>query len=193
MSRTVEIRKSANLNSDLLRIPFAYIHEQFGYSVDSILRPIHNQPKLHLGTFPDTFPNTIIEYNWIHTGVGSWMALGLMKDGLYFFYTADCKNTPRSFLDKGHMNLWISFNYGDLINFAMNKNTYDLYLEETPPITVLEDQIDATSQTFHQASDASELLEDAAPPAQAEQSHVDLLRARAQQYMRGLPGLTDLF
>jgi len=134
-TRTVEIRRATNLNSEILKIPYTYIQEQFGYSVASIQRQIHNEPTLNLGTFPDTFPQTVLEYYWIHTEAGSsnsWMALGKMTNGLYFFYTARCKNSPLSFLEKGAaMNLWVSWRYSELIHFAMNQSTYDLYVSET--------------------------------------------------------------
>ena len=133
-SRNTEIRRATNINSDVLRIPYAYIQEQFGYSVKSIQRQIHSEPVLDLGTFPNTFPQTVAEYYWIHapTDANSWTVLGRMNNGLYFFYTAQCKNTPRAFLDNGGiMNLWVSWRYSELINFAMNQSTYDLYISET--------------------------------------------------------------
>ena len=134
VSRSIDIRRSMNINSDILRIPFAYIQEQFGYSVKSIQRQIHSEPVLDLGTFPNTFPQTVSEYYWIHreADANSWTVLGRMNNGLYFFYTAQCKNTPRAFLDRGgSMNLWVSWRYSDLINFVMNQSTYDLYISET--------------------------------------------------------------
>jgi hypothetical protein len=144
-TRNTEIHRAGNINSDVLRIPYAYIQEQFGYSVKSIQRQIHSEPVLDLGTFPNTFPQNVTEYYWIHapTGANSWTVLGRMNNGLYFFYTAQCKNTPRAFLDKGGaMNLWVSWRYSELINFAMNQSTYDLYISETvvPTSQVLESE-----------------------------------------------------
>ena len=134
-TRTVEIRKATNLNSDVLQIPYTYIQEQFGYSVASIQRQIHNEPALDLGKFPDTFPHIVLEYYWIHSessSSNSWLVLGRMNNGLYFFYTAQCKSSPLAFLDNGAaMNLWVSWRYSELIHFAMNQSTYDLYIAET--------------------------------------------------------------
>jgi len=134
-TRTVEIRKATNLKSDVLQIPYAYIQDQFGYSVASIQRQIHSEPALNLGTFPDTFPHNILEYYWIHHETGSsnsWLVLGKLTNGLYFFYTATCKNSPLAFLDNGAaMNLWVSWRYSELIHFAMNQSTYNLYVAET--------------------------------------------------------------
>jgi hypothetical protein len=182
-SRDTKIRKAAVIDSSSLTIPFAYIQKQFGYSVDSILRPIHNQPVIDMGTYPDTFPYTISEYYWVYsdnTHIDTWMTMGKLISGQYFLYSAEAKikpviqvtptippppsfilpksqyelpspiqknpimptpisNSPpritsRAFLDgEGDMNLWVSYLYSDLIHFAMNKATYDFYMNETQP------------------------------------------------------------
>lgn len=146
-SRSTDIRRSTNINSDILKIPFAYIQEQFGYSINTIQRQIHSEPVLDLGTFPDTFPNTISEYYWIHSErhYNSWSVLGRMNNGLYFFYTAQCKSSPRAFLDNGGtMNLWVSWRYSELINFAMNESTYTTYMTETVAVEVASAAVDDT-------------------------------------------------
>ena len=133
-SRIVTMRKSETINLMGLRLPLLFIQAQFGYSVDSILRPIHGMPKIHMGTYPDTFPNTITEYYWIQEGapgLSLWMALGKLSNDLYFFYTAQCSDTQKTFLDNGHMNLWVSTKYGDLIHYAMDKLTYQKYIKDT--------------------------------------------------------------
>ena len=133
-SRVVTIRKSANLNLGSLRTPFLFLQEQFGYSIPSILRPLRSMPNVHLGTYPNTFPNTITDYYWVHEGQpggSQWMALGKLTNGLYFLYTAVCGNTQKTFLDGGKMNLWVSLDYGDLIQFAMDSVTYTAYFNDT--------------------------------------------------------------
>lgn len=184
-SRDTNVRKAAVIDSSSLTTPFAYIQKQFGYSVDSILRPIHNQPVLDMGEYPNTFPQIITEYYWVYsdtTHVDTWIAMGKLNTGYYFLYSAQAKRSPvssvaptmpppisffvpkseyelpnlmqktpiilstvlnsppaitsRAFLDgDGDMNLWVSYQYGDLIHFAMNKATYDLYMNETQPFT----------------------------------------------------------
>jgi len=134
--RIIEIRKSVNVNPANLRLPFVFIQDQFGYSVNSILRPIRGMTSVHLGTYPDTFPNTIQEYYWLnegHPGSDLWMALGTLSNGLYFLYTAQCSDTEKTFLDGGHMNLWVSVRFADIINYAMDNLTYKTYIEETTP------------------------------------------------------------
>ena len=133
-SRIVTMRKSENLDASVLDIPFSFIQYQFGYPVESILRKLNTVPLINLGKYPDTFPHTIKEFHWIQAGSpGSkpWAALGVLTNGLYFFYTAQTQNTPKLFLDGGHMNLWVSFRYSDLIQYAMTLAHYNDYINET--------------------------------------------------------------
>jgi hypothetical protein len=68
-----------------------YIHEQFGFSVQSIYRRFMTQSDADLGTYPDSFPNNIKEYFWVQSGqptVKPWIALGEITNGLYFYYSA---------------------------------------------------------------------------------------------------------
>lgn len=136
--RTTTIRKSADLDTISLKLPFIFIQAQFGYSVESILRPIHGSSRINLGTFPETFPNTIEEFYWIHApnsgdvvSKNLWMALGKLQNDLYFFYMAESVNTQKTFLDWGQMNLWVSHSYADLIQYAMDMPTYNRYMLET--------------------------------------------------------------
>ena len=132
-SRIVTIRTSDNINPGVLRTPFVYLHPQYGYPVDSIMRQTPTIPLVNIGTYPNTFPNTVQSYNWIQGGApGSlpWIAIGQLKNGLYFSYSAYC-NT--GFFDKsdGHMNLWVSIRYSDLIHHTLDNVTYERYLKET--------------------------------------------------------------
>jgi hypothetical protein len=63
------------------------------------------------------------------------MALGRLTNGLYFFYTAQCPDTQKTFLDGGYMNLWVSVKYADIIQYAMDTVTYQTYIEETQEFT----------------------------------------------------------
>ncbi len=123
-----------------------YVQPKYGFSVESILRKLHLQSILHLGEFPDTFPNTIAHYYWIkyetNTHSMHWAALGKLNSGLYFFYTAHCKNMPRAFAQNlvdgvaqgCQMNLWASMRFSDIIHFAMSQDQYEQYLNETVAI-----------------------------------------------------------
>ena len=127
----LEPRKSDSLVlTSLLQVPFAYIQKQFGYSVESILRPIHCESKVNLGIYPNTFPNTIKEFYWIYTDTTStWIALGVLDSGLYFLYTA---HTAAMFQNKnGMMSLWVASKFANLVQFAMSDDVYTRYVAET--------------------------------------------------------------
>ena len=131
-SRITTIRKSATVNPEKIMLPLVFVNKQFGYSVDSIFRKIDSTPEVHLGT-DFTFPHTIKEYFWIKEGGGkeSWIALGLLNNGIYFLYTAYMILPTGTFINNGHMNLWASTRFSDLIQFAMDEPVYSLYLSET--------------------------------------------------------------
>jgi len=131
-SRILTIRKSANINPQDIMLPLLFVNAQFGYPVNSILRKIHSAPTIHLGT-DLTFPNTIEEYFWIQEGKGNepWVALGLLNNGIYFLFTAYMIQPTGTFLKNGHMNLWVSTYYSDLIQFAMDSSIYSSYLANT--------------------------------------------------------------
>ena len=160
--RNVELRNSLT-DKTILEFPFLFIQGQFGYSADSIQRHIHNETLINLGIYPNTFPNTITEYYWVkgskEINAGQqWYALGRLDSGIYFFYTAYC-GASKTFLNNGgHMNLWVSRHYSDLIHYAMNLETYKKYLDETniivEPVIELVDQTDARPQMSRQALDA---------------------------------------
>ena len=120
--------------------PFMYIHEQFSYPIQSIYRQLITQSPVDLGTFPDTFPNTISEYYWIQEGeptVRPWAALGKLNSGLYFYYVASCESKDGNFFSlkkkTGIMHLWMTHSYSDLINWAMDISTYEAYISSTVP------------------------------------------------------------
>jgi len=203
-------------------MPYIYIHEQFGYSVQSIYRRLMTQSDANLGIYPDTFPNNIAEHFWIQPGQGTvrpWISIGRLTTGLYFYFTAFTNNKDGKFyvnsvmeevpvevpvsapfvpieiksslqppnniytqlaaakflknpelqtnqisqlapqiqfqntsanmmstititkaikpIVTGHMNLWLSTRYSDLIQYAMDSETYDKYIVEA---TLLENQ-----------------------------------------------------
>ena len=134
----VEIRKSSILvSSYVLSLPYAYIQKQYGYPVESIIRHIHCEPRIGVGRYPNTFPNTIKEYFWIYSDLKStWLALGILQSGFYFLYSAYSTSSNPFEGKKGNMNLWIASRYENIIKFAMSDDVYNRYLEETSPYTV---------------------------------------------------------
>jgi hypothetical protein len=107
-----------------------YINPHFGYSVDEMLHYIDSSSDFVLK--PDAFPHDIKEYYWIHAGSPgkvAWYALGcLQEEGLYFFYKA---YTHSTFDKDGHMELWISHRFSELIQYAMDTLTYTTYITDT--------------------------------------------------------------
>jgi hypothetical protein len=125
------LRKS-NINITDIQLPLLFLRPQFGYTVESILRKIDSSPEIYIDT--NTFPLEIEEYFWIHPGIpgeSPWIALGRLTNGVYFLYTAYMTLPLNTFLDNGHMNLWISIRFSDLIQFAMDSIIYSLYTSET--------------------------------------------------------------
>jgi hypothetical protein len=121
-------------------MPFMFIHEQFGFSVESIYRQLLTQSAVDLGTFPECFPNTISEYYWIQEGqpyVKPWIALGKLNTGIYFYYVASSSNDDGYFFKNkkncGMMHLWLSHSYSDLINWALSAPDYEAYISSTIP------------------------------------------------------------
>ena len=157
--------ESMDLNT--IKVPYMYIHEQFGYSVQSIYRRFMTESDADLGTYPDTFPNNIQEHFWIQPGeptVKPWISLGQLNNGHYFYFTAFSTNKDGRFyvntvteevsipsllesdaistittvksitpVIAGHMNLWFSCRFSDIIEYSMDSVTYEKYLAETLP------------------------------------------------------------
>lgn len=126
-----------NLDKTKMKIPYMYIHDQYGYSVKSIYRRFITQSDADLGIYPNTFPNNIKEHFWIQEGKGSlqhWISVGQLKSGLYFYFTAfSLRPDGQFYINKtvtGHMNLWLSRCYKDIIQFAMDAEVYKKYISE---------------------------------------------------------------
>ena len=133
-SRIVTIRKSENIDTKAIIFPLVFVKSQFGFSVESILRDIYSSPDVYLGKEPSTFPNTIQEYFWIHEGKSGedpWIALGELKGNIYFLYTAYMILPSNTFVNNGHMNLWVSSRFSDIIQFAMDSSIYTLYINSS--------------------------------------------------------------
>jgi hypothetical protein len=127
MSRDYTIYKT---NPDVSRIslPLLYVNPQFGFTVNSILRHIHGSQDVFLK--PNIFPYEIKEYFWIQEGKFSsepWIALGLLEEGLYFYYKAQAYT---SFDKDGHMDLLVSHQFSDLIQYALDTFTYNAYIKD---------------------------------------------------------------
>jgi hypothetical protein len=133
-SRILTIRKSDSAEDADIIQPLMFFGEKFGYSLQSILRPIYSAPQVDLGTYPDTFPYTIQEYYWIKAGdpgLTPWLALGKLKGDIYFLYMAFMTKSSNTFINNGHMDLWVSYRYSDIVNYAMDQALYNEYISNT--------------------------------------------------------------
>jgi len=133
-SRILTIRKSDNVDDADIMQPLMFLGEKFGYSLQSILRPIHSAPEINLGTYPDIFPHTIQEYYWVKAGDSGetpWIALGKLKGDIYFLYMAFMSTPSNTFINNGHMDLWVSYRYSDIVNYAMDPAFYKEYISNT--------------------------------------------------------------
>jgi hypothetical protein len=133
-SRILTIRKSDSVDDADIMFPLVFFGEKYGYSLNTIFRPIHSAPEVNLGTYPHTFPHTIQEYYWIKVGspgINPWVALGRLEGDLYFLYTAYMVTPSNTLVNNGHMDLWISSRYSDLIQFAMDNEFYKDYISNT--------------------------------------------------------------
>jgi len=138
-SRTSEIRKSDKLYPSQMTLPFSFCQQQFGYTNKKINVRLPGQSYLDVGEFPTGFPNNIQEYLWIsqgNPGTDSWLCLGQLTSGIFFYYTATCNDTPRTFIDGGSMTLCVTTDYSKIIHYAMNQEEYDQYINETVPYNV---------------------------------------------------------
>jgi hypothetical protein len=133
-SRTVELRKSHNIDYEKIGFPLLFARPQFGYSINSILEHIHTNNDIYLGPDTFTFPDTIQEFYWISEGEPGqkpWVALGRVQIHVYFLYKAHMIMPSSTFVNNGQMSLWVSTRYSDIIHFAMDSSIYKLYKEET--------------------------------------------------------------
>jgi hypothetical protein len=132
MSRDISIYKT-NPDTSKISLPLLFVNPHLGYPLDKILRYIHTSPDIVLQ--PEIFPYGIKEYYWIHEGSpgkATWYALGSLQGGLYFFYTA---YTHTTFDKDGHMDLWVSYRFDDLIQYSMDTFIYTIYIKDIQNIT----------------------------------------------------------
>ena len=133
-SRIITVRKSDTINTSDIMFPVMFLGDRYGYSLESILRKTPSSPDMHMGIYPDIFPYTILGYLWIRSGIpGSrpWVAIGKLPGDAYFLFTAFMTKQSDTFVNNGHMDLWVSTRYSDLIQFGMDSTLYDEYISDT--------------------------------------------------------------
>ena len=132
--RILTILISESIDDADIMLPLVFFGDADGYPLENIWRKIHSAPEVNLATYTDTVPHTIQEYYWIkagEAGVSPWIALGKLQGDLYFLYTAYMVTPSNTFVDNGHMDLWVSSRYSDIIQFAMDASFYKDYISNT--------------------------------------------------------------
>jgi hypothetical protein len=131
-ARCVEIRRNPKHGkhceyANCMEIPYDYIDCHIEeYCIDNITRFANSEAN------PDNFPNNIQEYFWIHeeeNDYDTWVACGVLTNGSYFLYTAFCdsRNGFTNTSESG-MTLWVSSSWDNIVNSAMDEETYQKYL-----------------------------------------------------------------
>jgi hypothetical protein len=80
------------------------------------------------------FPTQIREFLWVHLGendADSWLAVGILENGVYFFYKGECDYT--GFDCQGDMTLYGARSLPPILDSAMGIKEYDLWIQETTP------------------------------------------------------------
>jgi hypothetical protein len=133
-----------------MRYPYMYIGEEDlgSYTLKDIRRFIITETEM---ADAGDFPKNITEHYWIRPGENdgdSWIACGLLNNGSYFFYTGSCDFT--GFDCQGGMSLWVSQSWANIVDHAMSRANYQLYLEQTevPPAEGEEPWVPMTEQQF---------------------------------------------
>lgn len=78
------------------------------------------------------FPTRISEFLWVHEGENDtdpWLALGIMENGVYFFYKGECDYT--GFDCQGDMMLYGARSLATLLDSAMGIWEYNCWIQET--------------------------------------------------------------
>ena len=132
MPRNYTICKMRDLGDlvEGMEYPYGYISESMsGYPLAYIRRPIIVEPEQ---VDAGNFPHNIQEHFWIRLGENdgdSWMSVGVLTNGNYFFYTGSCDYT--GFDCQGGMCLWVSSSWKNIIEHGMSEQEYDTYVTDT--------------------------------------------------------------
>jgi len=115
----------------MIEYPLYYVAESLNFTPNTIRRDIliesMGQRARH-----GNFPENIHEYFWIKDGEIdglSWLCMGQLTNGAYFFFSAYC-DVP-GFDYGGDMTLYVSNSFKNIIEYGMEDDEYQLYIQET--------------------------------------------------------------
>lgn len=99
----------------------------------NIYRPIPTETSVTAADLTG-FPTQIREFLWVHEGENDadpWLALGILENGVYFFYKGECDYT--GFDCQGDMILYGARSLPTLVDSAMGIWEYNCWIQETLP------------------------------------------------------------
>ena len=132
MSRCIVLRNSLKEhNMKAFKYPFFWIKTE-DYNLHKIVKPLITQSKEDALNLSGNFPKSIDQWLWSRPGKNdedAWLLLCILKSGAYAFYRAGCDYT--GFDCQGGMELIVSRNFAEVIEYGMNDYEYEIYMEET--------------------------------------------------------------
>jgi hypothetical protein len=138
MGRDVALRRAKTVSAKSMKVPFAVLTPRLGLEANRISTRVMNEPIIDLGDYPSGFPMNVKEYFWTSEGIPGerpWRCLGRTTTGVYFFFLAECEKSARPFAEgRAEFHLFPAWNYENLIHYAMDQVSYDLYMSETVAI-----------------------------------------------------------
>jgi len=133
MSRSHVLRKSLKKH-DVKRFayPFSEIGSSENYLVKNFVKPLITQSVEEATSLAGNFPKNIDQWLWSSPGQNDenpWLLLCRLKTGVYAFYRAGCDYT--GFDCQGRMDLTVSRNLAEVIEYGMHDADYSIYMEQT--------------------------------------------------------------
>ena len=124
-------RQNLSVTEGLKRLeyPLEHLGEYGGPA--AIYRPIPTDASVTADDLSG-FPTEIREFLWVHEGENDadpWLALGILENGVYFFYKGECDYT--GFDCQGNMMLYGARSLPTLLDSAMGIWEYNCWIQET--------------------------------------------------------------
>jgi hypothetical protein len=128
---TVHRQNKKDINESALEYPLYYVQHSLKFC-PNMIRKIILIESVYQRARHNNFPDNVREYFWINNGQNdgiSWLCIGQLNTGAYFFYSAYC-NTD-GFDGNGDMSLYVSTSFKNIIEYGMDDDEYQLYISDT--------------------------------------------------------------
>ena len=120
-----------DIDEAALEYPLYYVQHSLSYT-PSIIRKEILIESMYDRARHGAFPDNIREYFWINNGQNdgvSWLCVGQLTTGSYFFYSAYCNTC--GFEGNGDMSLYVSTSFKNIIEYGMEDDEYLAYISDT--------------------------------------------------------------